>query len=89
MKTSNKSSQRTRTVAATAAIVFFLSIASVLTILSGCSSTKETRQTSVRPKGTIMRVAHRGGAALAPENTLAAFETGLNYDPDALELIYI
>ena len=33
-----------------------------------------------------MRVAHRGGAALAPENTLAAFETGLNYDPDALEL---
>lgn len=33
-----------------------------------------------------MRVAHRGGAALAPENTLAAFRTGLENDADALEL---
>lgn len=34
----------------------------------------------------IQRVAHRGGAALAPENTLAAFHTGLAYGADVLEL---
>ena len=32
------------------------------------------------------RVAHRGGAALAPENTLAAFRSGLAQGADALEL---
>lgn len=31
-------------------------------------------------------VAHRGGAGLAPENTLAAFELGLTYHPDMVEL---
>jgi glycerophosphoryl diester phosphodiesterase len=30
--------------------------------------------------------AHRGGSALAPENTLAAFEKGLAFGADALEL---
>ncbi len=34
----------------------------------------------------IQRVAHRGGAALAPENTLAAFRSGLAHGADALEL---
>jgi glycerophosphoryl diester phosphodiesterase len=34
----------------------------------------------------IIRVAHRGGAALAPENTLAAFAAGLEQAADALEL---
>ncbi len=29
--------------------------------------------------------AHRGGAALAPENTLASFRNGLNFKPDSLE----
>src|SRR6478672_2886337 len=29
--------------------------------------------------------AHRGGSALAPENTLVAFERGLSYGADALE----
>jgi len=33
-----------------------------------------------------LRVAHRGGAALAPENTLAAFRAGLAHGADALEL---
>ena len=33
-----------------------------------------------------MKVAHRGGAALAPENTLAAFDLGLTHQPDAVEL---
>lgn len=32
------------------------------------------------------RVAHRGGAGLAPENTLAAFRLGLEHDADAVEL---
>src|SRR5690348_16209850 len=30
--------------------------------------------------------AHRGGSALAPENTLVAYEKGLSYGADALEL---
>jgi glycerophosphoryl diester phosphodiesterase len=34
----------------------------------------------------VVRVAHRGGAGLAPENTLAAFRVGLEYGADALEL---
>ena len=33
-----------------------------------------------------LRVAHRGGAGLAPENTLAAFRQGLAYNADAVEL---
>ena len=32
------------------------------------------------------RVAHRGGAGLAPENTLAAFRLGLQHGADAVEL---
>ncbi len=36
--------------------------------------------------GSIRRVAHRGGAALAPENTLAAFQHALNFHIDAIEL---
>lgn len=32
------------------------------------------------------RVAHRGGAGLAPENTLAAFRLGLEHAADAVEL---
>lgn len=30
--------------------------------------------------------AHRGGAALAPENTLASFRNGLKFNPDFLEM---
>ena len=33
-----------------------------------------------------LRVAHRGGAGLAPENTLAAFRQGLAFQADAIEL---
>ncbi len=32
------------------------------------------------------KVAHRGAAALAPENTLAAVEKGLAYNPDRIEI---
>src|SRR6266566_7845998 len=34
----------------------------------------------------IQRVAHRGGAQLAPENTLAAFRNALALPVDAIEL---
>jgi len=34
----------------------------------------------------VIKVAHRGGAGLAPENTLAAFKAGLEQGADALEL---
>ncbi len=34
----------------------------------------------------VQRVAHRGGSALAPENTLAAFQQALNWPVDAIEL---
>lgn len=35
---------------------------------------------------TFLHFAHQGGGLLAPENTLAAFELGASYQPDALEL---
>ena len=35
---------------------------------------------------SVQRVAHRGGAALAPENTLAAFRHALTLPVDAIEL---
>jgi len=41
---------------------------------------------STEPMHRITRVAHRGGAGLAPENTLAAFRAGLEQAADALEL---
>src|SRR5579863_4998644 len=34
----------------------------------------------------LQRVAHRGGSALAPENTLAAFRNALTLPVDAIEL---
>src|SRR5579872_1601904 len=36
--------------------------------------------------GSFQRVAHRGGAALAPENTLTAFQNALTLPIDAIEL---
>jgi len=41
---------------------------------------------STEPMHRIVKVAHRGGAGLAPENTLAAFRAGLGEQADALEL---
>src|SRR5947209_1289647 len=38
------------------------------------------------PTPPSLRVAHRGGSALAPENTLAAFRNALNLHVDAFEL---
>jgi glycerophosphoryl diester phosphodiesterase len=34
----------------------------------------------------VLKVAHRGGAGLAPENTLASFRSGMDHGADAVEL---
>jgi glycerophosphoryl diester phosphodiesterase len=70
--------RRIRTVAAAAATVFILSL---LLILSSCASTES--RLSAAP---IAKVAHRGGSLLAPENTLAAFQRGIDEGADAIEL---
>lgn len=75
----SNSVHKSKTMAANAAIVLLFSILCLILLASGCSST-------YTEEGTIMRVAHRGGAALAPENTLIAFATGLEHDADALEM---
>jgi glycerophosphoryl diester phosphodiesterase len=57
--------------------------ATILLALAGCvSAGPGVEAASSRP----LRVAHRGGAGLAPENTLAAFRAGLANGADALEL---
>ena len=38
-----------------------------------------------RHDGPVIRVGHRGAAALAPENTLGSFETALDHGVDAIE----
>lgn len=56
-------------------------------MLSSASSTPadQAAATAAAP-GRVLKVAHRGGAGLAPENTLAAFEMGLAHGADMLEL---
>ena len=44
-----------------------------------------TATTQVQAEPTVLVVAHRGGAALAPENTLAAFENALKMGVDQVE----
>ena len=62
-------------VATVAAIIISVSVL----FLTGCGTkSKEAHQISV--------VAHRGGAGLAPENTLAAFAVALDYDVDTVEM---
>ena len=39
----------------------------------------------LRGDGPLIRVGHRGAARLAPENTLASFETALEHGVDAIE----
>ena len=59
--------------------------AAALILLCGCINERESVMNTKPPCG-ITRVAHRGGAGLAPENTMAAFRTGLEYRPNAVEL---
>ena len=39
----------------------------------------------LREDGALIRVGHRGAAALAPENTLRSFEAALAHGVDAIE----
>jgi glycerophosphoryl diester phosphodiesterase len=48
-------------------------------------TTKHSQRPYLTHDGPLF-FAHRGGSALAPENTLVAFEKGLSYGADALEL---
>jgi len=75
MNHSNKSSLSFAMVTASVAIIISISVL----FLTGCGfKAKDVKQVSV--------VAHRGGAALAPENTLAAFSMALEYDVDTVEM---
>ena len=62
-------------VAASAAIIITFSVL----LLTGCGAkAKDSHHVSI--------VAHRGGAALAPENTLSAFAVALEQDVDQVEM---
>lgn len=75
MNHSRKHSLRSSMVATRAAII----IAMAVILFTGCASkTDNSHEISV--------VAHRGGAALAPENTLAAFTVALENNVDAVEM---
>ncbi|NBK21903.1 MAG: hypothetical protein EOM68_07745 [Spirochaetia bacterium] len=75
MNHSSKSSLRSSMVAAGAAIIITISAL----LLTGCGAqAKDSHRVSV--------VAHRGGSALAPENTLSAFAVALEQDVDTVEM---
>lgn len=75
MNYSNKNTLRSITVAVKAVII----IGVLLLFLIGCASKSDDSH-------KLNVVAHRGGAALAPENTLAAFAAALENDVDTVEL---
>lgn len=72
-----------RLVAARAATI--LLIVSVALLGFGCTSGRTTSQHEREPSETVI-VAHRGGSLLAPENTLASFQNGIDEGADAIEL---
>lgn len=61
-------------------VIFFVAKIIFLDILASMNYPTHPR------KHPFMIIAHRGGAGLAPENTLEAFQAGLAYHPDAVEL---
>lgn len=76
MKISSKRVQKNKMVAAFAAII--CAIALIVIIITLRMNMPDTHH--------VLTVAHRGGAAVAPENTLAAFKAGIDAGADALEL---
>ncbi len=75
MNHSSNNSHRSTMVAACAAIIITFSLA----LLTGCAS-------KAKDDHYLSNVAHRGGAALAPENTLAAFGVALDHEVDQIEM---
>ena len=65
--------------AAGTAIVLLIIVIAVMLSSTECHSNRTQNP-------AVMRVAHRGGAGLAPENTYASFTVGLEQDADAPEL---
>jgi glycerophosphoryl diester phosphodiesterase len=41
---------------------------------------------NLRHEGRVLRIGHRGAAALAPENTLASIEAAIEYEVDLVEI---
>jgi glycerophosphoryl diester phosphodiesterase len=41
---------------------------------------------NLRQEGRVLRIGHRGAAALAPENTLASIEAAIEYELDLVEI---
>jgi glycerophosphoryl diester phosphodiesterase len=41
---------------------------------------------NLRREGRVLRIGHRGAAALAPENTLASIEAAIKYEVDLVEI---
>lgn len=70
----------TKVMAAHAAIIVCICILVIFTVFIFGNAQDEIRET------TLQKVAHRGGAALAPENTLAAFQRGIEANADVLEM---
>jgi len=64
-----------------ATLLVLSTLAGAIIVAASCAG-----RASLKSLPEIQAVAHRGGAALAPENTLAAFRSGLAYGTDALEL---
>jgi glycerophosphoryl diester phosphodiesterase len=82
MNLSSKCSTQSKGKTAAAVFLLIVIISGLLVLSAGCSTVRVIPAREF----DVMRVAHRGGAALAPENTLAAFAAGLAYDAAALEM---
>ena len=65
-------------------LIFLLSAAAFLHASAATNSPAERLLASARP----LVIAHRGYSAMAPENTLSAFERGVASGADMLELDY-
>ena len=61
----------------------------LILILTACTSATVTPPTptqSVQPISNVLVIAHRGGAGLMPENTLASFKNGIALKSDFIEM---
>ena len=74
-------------------LIGYLLISAALFITASCSTPPQENTMKNEPQNSticcddsIMITAHRGGSGLAPENTLAAFKSGIEQDADALEM---